>query len=185
MADVTFVPGSKPIRPVRYELFAQKMATGKLTAKAAYAAIYPDASDATAETTGPKLLRASQVSDRVDYLMGKAAERVVIGLAEVMSLLHEAIVTPMNEIDEHSLLAHKKTVTVTASGAERTTVEAMSKKDAIELLGKLSGWFKAEVQGEAAYEPTEEVAKRVEAVALEHFGRRGDVERVLRAFSKS
>lgn len=170
---------------MRYELFAQRMATGKVSAKAAYASLYPDASDATAETNGPRLLRATQVSDRVDFLTGKAAERVVIGLAEVMALLHEAIVTPLDEIDEHSLLAHKKTVTVTKSGAERTTVEAMSKKDAIELLGKLSGWFKAEVQGEAAYEPTEEVAKRVEAVALEHFGRRGDVERVLRAFSKS
>ena len=170
---------------MRYELFAQRMATGKVSAKKAYAELWPDCSEATAATTGPKILRSSHVADRVDYLMGKAAERVVIGLAEVMALLHEAIVTPLDEIDEHSLLAHKKTTMVDKLGREKVTVEAMSKKDAIELLGKLSGWFKAEVQGEAAYEPTEEVAKRVEAVALEHFGRRGDVERVLKAFSKS
>ncbi len=173
-----------PLLPARFEYFAHQIVKGK-NAKQAYAEIYPEASDSSCESAGPRLFRAVQVQERVQFLLGKAAERVTMTLGEALAFLEMAVRTPIKEIDENSPLAHKKTVTVTATGAERTTVEGISKKDALDMLAKMSGWYKSDAPNEAGYEPTEDVAKRVEGVALDLYQRRGDVERVLRAFKKA
>jgi hypothetical protein len=182
--DQSFVRGSVPLMPVNYELFAQRMAKGSISAKAAYAELYPEASDATAETTGPKLLRSSQVQDRVNFILGKALENVTMTIGEAIAFLEETIRTPIAEINEYSCSAHKKVTTRTADGNKRVTVEVMSKKDALDMLAKIAGWYKAEAPNEAGYVPTEEVAERVSQVALDAFGRRGDVAKVLSMFTK-
>jgi hypothetical protein len=182
--DQTFVRGSVPLMPPNYELFAQRMAQGKVSAKTAYMELYPEASPESAETTGPKIFRSIQVQERVNFILGKALENVTMQVGEAISFLEEAIRTPVAEINEHSRLAHKKVTTRTPDGGKRVTVDAISKKDALDMLAKIAGWYKAEAPNEGGYVPTEEVAERVSQVALDNFGRRGDVAKVLAMFKK-
>ncbi len=175
-----FVPGSRPLCP-RHEIFAQEVAKGKRSAKAVYLDLYPDSSPESAETDGPRLLRSAQVRARVDFLQGKGVEAAAIEVSEVLNYLMDAVRTPIGEIDENSPLSEEVTITDTRLG-RRVKVKSISKKGAIELLGKFNGWFKpTEMNLNAGYVVPDEIRESVGRLALAMHGRGKDVEAALEA----
>lgn len=124
----------------KHEAFAQLVATGE-AAGAAYRQIYPSASAATAETTGPELLRKPQVKARVEELQEAGASKAVFTLATTIEYLEEILVTPIGEVDEGHRLCQELSETSTESGTTRK-VKMPGKLEAIEKLIKLRGWYK-------------------------------------------
>lgn len=153
----------KPLSP-RYEAFAQLMAAGNMTAADAYAQTYPKASKATANTTGPKVLRMPAVAQRVAELQAEVAARGVRTAAEVAEFCERVIFSPLSVVDENSDLCQEFTRDTLETGGSRgrlrrgdanegneessppatvirTKIKMPSKLDAVEKLAKLRGWY--------------------------------------------
>lgn len=176
--DKPFVYGSVPLRLPRHELFAQKVAKG-MTAKQAYKEMQPDCTDESAETLGPKLFRTVQVRDRVDYILGKAAQHVVMTKAEALAICVEILRTPIGEIDQNHPLAQEMTITETGEKVV-TRVKLPSKLDALDKLAKICAWYAPEkFEGTIADATPEDVAARVQTKALELHGKADAVRKVL------
>ena len=68
----------------RHEAFAQKMATGSVSAAKAYRETHPKTTAKAAETHGPRLVRNGQVSGRIAELQGEAAKGVVFEVGDAI-----------------------------------------------------------------------------------------------------
>jgi hypothetical protein len=78
------MPG--PLKNARHERFAQELAKGKTQSEAYKDAGY-SADGNAAEVNASRLLRKAQVSERVDELKGKAAERTIVTIENLTDRL--------------------------------------------------------------------------------------------------
>ena len=148
-----FVFGMIPLRPVKHELFAQQVALGK-TGTAAYMQVYGETKDEVAAANGSRLLGTDKVRDRVDYILGKAAEYVEMTKGEALALCAEI--------------------------CRSDTEETKDRIRAIAEISKCKGWYAAEkFEGALDITTPEDVAARVQAAALALHGKAEVVQKVL------
>lgn len=148
-----FVWGMIPLRPVKHELFAQKVAGG-MTATAAYQQVYGESNEPTASANASRLLSTDKVRDRVDYILGKAAEHVEMTKGEALAICADIC---RNEGEE-----------------TKDRIRAIAE------ISKCKGWYAPEkFDGNLSVGTPEEISAAVEARALDLHGKREKVERVL------
>jgi hypothetical protein len=127
----------------RHEKFAQKVAAGT-AAGAAYRAVYRSARPSTAETTGPALLRKSQVAARVAEIQGSAAKKVGWAIADRLQFFREAAELPPDQLT----LSHRVCQGMRESKFG-TVLIVPDKIRAAEAYGKLAGDYRQDFDVEA------------------------------------
>jgi hypothetical protein len=142
----------------KHEKFAQAVAKGSSAAEA-YRKTYPRASDSTAETTGPALLRDSQISLRVSELRKAGAdlakERVAYEIADAVEFCVKVIQAKPSEAGPDNPLSEIK---MSKAGPYFAFPD---KRACLDLLSKLKGWYapeKSEVDVRHSVSPAVEAA---------------------------
>jgi phage terminase small subunit len=120
------MPG--PLKNARHERFAQELAKGKSQSEAYKLAGY-DATGNAAEVNAARLLRNAQVSARVGQLKQRAAEKVIVTVADIAQQLDEdrqfarelkqaaaAVSASMGKAKVLGLLEDKSKVDITTAG---------------------------------------------------------------------
>lgn len=151
---------SQPLENDRWEAFAVGIAIERLNATKAYLAAYPDTEYEAAMVSACRLIRKTNVSDRIHQLRSESRLPSFLSLSEKREFLASAVRTPVGEIDEQSVLAQKITRRKINSGDGpeiiEEKIEMVSKLAALELDAKLAG----ELSG-----PVVNVSIRLESVA--------------------
>ena len=93
----------------KHEAFAQIAATGTAAGEA-YRQVY-NAKASTCETSGPELLRKSQVAARVAEIQGKAAEKVGWSIEERLEFLKSCAITPPAKVKLDDAICQGERVT--------------------------------------------------------------------------
>ena len=120
----------------KHEAFARNVGIHGMSAAEAYRTGWPNCSEATAETTGPKLARDSQINLRImefrEEAAKRAAEKDFLTVEEKRAFLAKIVRTPIGEVTKDSELCQEWSLT----DGERTTTERIkmpSKLDAIKI----------------------------------------------------
>jgi hypothetical protein len=124
------------LKNLKHEAFARNVGIHGMSAAEAYRTGWPNCSDATAETTGPKLARDSQINLRImefrEEAAKRAAEKDFLSVEEKRAFLAKIVRTPLGEVTKDSELCQEWSLT----DGERTTTERIkmpSKLDAIKI----------------------------------------------------
>lgn len=124
------------LKNLKHEAFARNVGIHWMSAAEAYRTGWPNCSEATAETTGPKLARDSQINLRImefrEEAAKRAAEKDFLTVEEKRAFLAKIVRTPLGEVTKDSELCQEWSLT----DGERTTTERIkmpSKLDAIKI----------------------------------------------------
>lgn len=124
------------LKNLKHEAFARNVGIHGMSAAEAYRTGWPNCSEATAETTGPKLARDSQINLRImefrEEAAKRAAEKDFLTVEEKRAFLAKIVRTPLGEVTKDSELCQEWSLT----DGERTTTERIkmpSKLDAIKI----------------------------------------------------
>ncbi len=155
-------PGGLSLRHLNFA----RLIIGGAAAWEAYAAVYPKASEATARTEGPALLRKSHVAEFVDKARAKAAVKadvtadyVLAGLLEVSKRCRQAVPVMVfdREAQEYQQLRDEET------GEGVWQFDSAGANRSLELLGKYLKLFtdRVEVMQRPYAELVAEAARRL------------------------
>lgn len=124
------------LKNLKHEAFARNVGIHGMSAAEAYRTGWPNCSEATAETTGPKLARDSQINLRImefrEEAAKRAAEKDFLTVEEKRAFLAKIVRTPLGEVTKDSELCQEWSLT---AGACTTTerIKMPSKLDAIKI----------------------------------------------------
>ncbi len=109
------------LKNLKHEAFARNVGIHGMSAAEAYRTGWPNCSEATAETTGPKLARDSQINLRImefrEEAAKRAAEKDFLTVEEKRAFLAKIVRTPIGEVDENSDLCQEFSFDVIGGGA--------------------------------------------------------------------